>query len=367
MDERKLELKVGVFVTVLLAAGFGVVLLLGMQRQVFEERVRLHATFDDVAGLRLGAPVWLSGVGVGRVTRIAFARATGRDRVRVDLEIARRDLDRVRTDSVARIGSQGLLGDKIVEIAVGSPAAAAVPAGGDVMTEQPADFDKILAQVSDVLEKGQAVARDAATTMHAIADPRTIADVRGTIASLRRIGRAIENGPGLAHALFYDRSTEHEFRSLEHRLNQLAAHVDDGVQKLDRILATTNEDGRNVLNHVARAARSVGDLSEHVRHAQIVTNLDRASADIADMTTAVRNGQGTLGALINDPSVYEQLVTVLGGVARSRILRALVRYAIKRSDHGRDVGRALEAQPPEPPPSLLKEGPREATTPRTKQ
>ena len=43
-------------------------------------------------------------------------------------------------------------------------------------------------------------------------------------------------------------------------------------------------------------------------------------------------GQGTLGALVVDPTVYEQLVQVLGGVGRSRVLRALVRYAISRDD-----------------------------------
>ena len=50
------------------------------------------------------------------------------------------------------------------------------------------------------------------------------------------------------------------------------------------------------------------------------------------MTGYMKQGQGTLGALVVDPTVYEQLVQVLGGVGRSRVLRALVRYAISRDD-----------------------------------
>jgi hypothetical protein len=50
------------------------------------------------------------------------------------------------------------------------------------------------------------------------------------------------------------------------------------------------------------------------------------------MTGYMKSGQGTLGALVVDPTVYEQLVQVLGGVGRSRVLRALVRYAISRDD-----------------------------------
>ena len=63
------------------------VLLLGKTRHVFEQRVMLHATFPDVAGLVQGAPVRVAGVNVGTVSRITFVAAEPRPQIRVDLQV----------------------------------------------------------------------------------------------------------------------------------------------------------------------------------------------------------------------------------------------------------------------------------------
>jgi hypothetical protein len=83
---------------------------------------------------------------------------------------------------------------------------------------------------------------------------------------------------------------------------------------------------------VSRAAKSVGQTADEIQRSRMVANLSKASGDLAMMTGYMKQGRGTLGALVVDPTVYEQLVQVLGGVGRSRILRALVRYAISRDE-----------------------------------
>jgi phospholipid/cholesterol/gamma-HCH transport system substrate-binding protein len=60
--------------------------------------------------------------------------------------------------------------------------------------------------------------------------------------------------------------------------------------------------------------------------------LNRVSADVAHIVADVRAGKGTLGALLVDPSVYEDLKILLGNVGRNRALRALVRYSIEQDD-----------------------------------
>ena len=75
--ERKLEVKIGLFLVGTLMLGVIGVLLLGQSRHVFEERVTLHATFADVGGLVQGAPVHVSGVNVGTVSQIMFVQGRG--------------------------------------------------------------------------------------------------------------------------------------------------------------------------------------------------------------------------------------------------------------------------------------------------
>ena len=61
-------------------------------------------------------------------------------------------------------------------------------------------------------------------------------------------------------------------------------------------------------------------------------NLQNASDDIAFLTNEAREGRGTVGALLTDPSVYEDIKRLVGDLERNDILRALVRYSIKRDE-----------------------------------
>jgi phospholipid/cholesterol/gamma-HCH transport system substrate-binding protein len=322
---------VGAFIVLLIAGAFAVVFLLGSKRHVFEERVTLHAHFDNVQGLRAGAPVWLAGVAVGRVTAVRFPEAIADRRVRVAIEIQRAALSRVRADSVARIGTQGVLGDKLIELSVGSPEEPGLAPGAVLKTQSPVDLEAMIAEAGEAVRRVRDAADRAAAAVTQIAQPSTIRDVRRAISSLRAIARAAAEGPGLVHALFYDPNTARNFERASAGVDRLIARVDGAVAKVDRILEATDEEGRGVVNQLARAARGVGDVADELARTRTMTNLERASADVAALTARARRGEGTIGALLVDPTVYERLVTILGGVERSRILRAVVRYAIEHS------------------------------------
>jgi phospholipid/cholesterol/gamma-HCH transport system substrate-binding protein len=56
------------------------------------------------------------------------------------------------------------------------------------------------------------------------------------------------------------------------------------------------------------------------------------SDDLRVIVHNLREGKGTLGALLVDPSVYEDIKSVVGNVERNQVLRALVRYSIKADE-----------------------------------
>jgi phospholipid/cholesterol/gamma-HCH transport system substrate-binding protein len=360
-DNRRLEVKVGLFVVGALALAIVGVLLLGRSKQVFAPRAKLRATFSDVGGLVQGAPVRIAGVNVGTVSQITFVRVRPRPLIRVDLDVSQSAIDLVRADSVARISSQGLLGDKIVEVSAGSTAEPEVESGGEVRTAEAPDLDKMLRQASVVIDDARRVADRVASAVEQFAEAKTVADVRGIAAHLHSLLRATDKGVGLMHALFYDKRTAEDVSRVARELALLSSDIDRGVRHLDAVLAATDHEGKQVINNVSRAARSVGDTAETIERSQVVANLAKASGDLALLTSYMRSGRGTLGALVIDPTVYEQLVQVLGGVGRSRILRALVRYAISR-DEEKVVGRVVdeknvpEVKPPKTQPAT--------TTPR---
>ena len=61
----------------------------------------------------------------------------------------------------------------------------------------------------------------------------------------------------------------------------------------------------------------------------LMTNVNAMSDDLRAILSGVRQGKGTLGALLVDPSVYDDLKALLGNTERNAVLRALVRYSIK--------------------------------------
>ena len=120
-DSRRLSLMVGAFVVVtLVVAGF-VLLTLGSGSGLLRPRYRLVSYFENVQGLVAGAPVRLAGKDVGTVEFVTFAPLEGElPPVRVVMQVDASVQNRIRSDSVASIGTIGLLGDKYVGISMGT-------------------------------------------------------------------------------------------------------------------------------------------------------------------------------------------------------------------------------------------------------
>ena len=339
---RLLEAKVGAFVLFAVLCAAGAVFLLGEKKHVFENTVKLYAVFDDIQGLSEGAPVHLSGVTVGKVEKIGFDRKGDKTRitVRVDFAVSKSTLDLIRDDSVVTIGAQGLLGDKVVELTAGSVDAKPVLPGGKIDEGEATDINQLLTKAGVILSSVQKVADQAVLLISGIADPNTVGKLRGIIASLHALLRSVETGPGLAHALFYDQGSAKKVTDLVASFDRIATDLDTGLGHINRVLGATTPEGEQLINNLSHAARNVSAVAGDLHDTKMIAHLEKASAnldgavaDIAVLAHNTRAGQGTLGALLVDPMVYEQLLTILGGVARSTVLRTLVRYVIHQEDH----------------------------------
>jgi phospholipid/cholesterol/gamma-HCH transport system substrate-binding protein len=121
--------KVGLFVSgavAILAAG---VFTIGDLNETFTTKVKVSAVFDEVGGLQGGDNVWFSGVKVGRVTRLALRDGS---KVQVEMKIDADATHYIHQGTLAKIGSDGLIGNQIV-VLYGSPPDAAPLVAGDVL------------------------------------------------------------------------------------------------------------------------------------------------------------------------------------------------------------------------------------------
>jgi phospholipid/cholesterol/gamma-HCH transport system substrate-binding protein len=150
MYGRQYAFWVGVFaISGLLLFAVGL-FLIGDRRLLFTEQQELETTLPTVGGLRVGTQVRLAGVNAGEVIRIDFPAQPSQPfviRMRLRSDLAHL----VRTDSVASVQTDGILGDAFVQLSQGSDSAPTLGPGGRVRGVQAVEFADVVAKASDTL------------------------------------------------------------------------------------------------------------------------------------------------------------------------------------------------------------------------
>jgi phospholipid/cholesterol/gamma-HCH transport system substrate-binding protein len=382
MTERQMQLRIGALVLAAILLFMGFVLSISRRSALFEERYSLWTSFSSTEGLAAGAPVRLAGVTIGNVTRIAFGRDTRDRRITLTLSVERQVQDRIREDSVASIGTIGLVGDKVLDITVGSHDRPPLPPGAELASVDSPDYSRLLQKGDRILdnvtritasldeflaggesagkrnlnealrslrttlvevEKGQGLLHD---IIYGPEGAEFLGRVGRTVQSLERFARALENERGLLYALIHSPPED-----TIGRLNTALAGVDDLLREVREgrglLHALVYEpQGAEILKRMDRTAEELEGLARAAREgkglipsllfdpagAKVIEELQAAAAglraltaDLQVITARLREGEGTIGGLLEDPTVYEDLSALLRGANRSRLLRSLIR------------------------------------------
>jgi len=143
------KIKTGVFVLVSLVLLLVLIFFIGQQQNIFGSNFSVHANFKNIAGLKAGNYVRFAGINVGTVDNITVVNDTT---VRVDLLLQESIHRFIKTDVVANIGSDGLMGDKLVLLGPGTNGAQPVKEGGRIGSVDPADMDKMMARLNTIAD-----------------------------------------------------------------------------------------------------------------------------------------------------------------------------------------------------------------------
>lgn len=387
-DRRQLalQMRIGLFILVSLGVLIGLSYLLGAQARYFEPKYELVAEFTEVGGLTQGATVRLAGVQVGRVTRVMLPEGPGA-KVRVSLSVARRFGDRIRKDSVARIETQGLLGDKIVEISLGSAAALPLRPGETIASRDPVEMSRLAGEGVEILKNVSALSGSVRTTVEKFNESRTLEDLSAVLSSARRLTEQVEKGSGWLHVLIYEEpevlrrlnrvltSTEElmdatsrgqsavgvlmsaesgraarQLLAAMEALGKMAdrGKVDEGLvaallfdpqyKSVAQDLQVLARNFRQVSERLAQGKGIAGSLLQDEGEGpmgQAANDFRTALANLRVITDRLAAGEGTIGGLLEDPTVYENLAAFLEGAQRSVILRYLIRSTINAGKDAR--------------------------------
>jgi len=157
------QVRVGVLILVALLILSTAVFLVGDTGNVFGQRYQLVTLVRSAAGLVPGASVQLAGQTVGQVDRIDLiapeSRPAGGEAVEIRLAIDFAVQEQIRSDSRAQVRTQGLLGDKLIDITPGTAGAEILAEGDTVQSSTSVDYDALIAEgasaVGELLEVTQ--------------------------------------------------------------------------------------------------------------------------------------------------------------------------------------------------------------------
>lgn len=254
------DLRVGGFILVsllLLALG---IFYVGQVSHVFGDRYRLVTLMNSAAGLVPGAAVQVAGQNVGQVENIQWIEPEERQElgasVAVQLSVDRAVQAQIRSDSRARVRTQGLLGDRVIDIRPGSPDADVLQPGDTVPSEEPVDYEEVL--------------KDAA----------------GAVGGLSRLTQRLEEltrrmlaGEGSLGQLVVDTTLYRELTLLSGSLGRF----------------------------LRRANRGEGSLGRLLTEDRLYEEMVRVTARLDTLTAGVASGRGTLGRLVASDSLYREL------------------------------------------------------------
>ena len=154
------QMRVGFVLIVSLVLLALCVLFVGRIGDVFGERYQLVALMESASGLRPGAPVQVAGRGVGQVERVEFIapeeRGDSEAAVAVWLGVNVDVREQIRRGSRARVRTQGLLGDRLIDIEPGSPDSAVLVPGDTIGTAPALSYDELLGQAADAVPRSHA-------------------------------------------------------------------------------------------------------------------------------------------------------------------------------------------------------------------
>jgi len=262
--------KLGLFVflgTVLLVVA---IFLVGSKDSLFSDSIFIRTYFDNVEGLRTGSSVRLNGLSVGSVSNVRLMEMN-QYKVEVTMRVNKDVKQFIRLDSEAAIETEGIIGSKIVTITPGSKENATIEDGGVIMSKAPVNMSQIIAETQSIMGYVKDLMKD-------------FSEVVGKV----------NKGEGTMGKLVNDEDLYYEaVRIVKSADTSLVTMVD----KLDRMSG-----------FVIGLGTGIED---------IVGNVDSAAIDLRNLISRIESGEGALGAMIADKSVYDSIRTVVNNLTQT--------------------------------------------------
>ena len=315
------QLKVGI--TVIVAAiTLGVLTVLMSGGGFFTNKIKLKSYFDDANGLRVGAPVRLSGVDIGNVTAISVVSNQPLTPVEVTTKVVTKYDFNLRKDSVTLLSTAGVLGETYLNI--DSSHATQGPAqDGDVLrSQQVPDFSDMVRSGQSTLQNMDALLKrmdriigfvesGQGSVGKLIYDPSLYNRVNSTVADFQKLVAEISNGQGSLGKLIGDDELYNKANGTIDKVNKMIDDLNAGNGTAGKLLKDSSlyDNANKTIANVKQLTDDInagkGALGKMAKDQEFAAKLQNTMNRLSDLADRMDAGEGTVGKLLKDPSLYD--------------------------------------------------------------
>ena len=274
------KIRLGLFVISGLLLFITAIYFIGDKQKMFGQTNHLKAVFNNVNGLQLGNNVRYSGLNAGTIRAINMINDTV---IEVDMLIDKDIFNHIKKDATAIIGSDGLVGNMIINIIPGKGNKPIVEPGDEIQTVKRVQTDDLLSTL-DVTNKNAAT----------------------LTADLLIITKEIIDGKGTMGLLLKDSIMSEDLKQTMNYLKLTTKGSSESVKKLSNLISSL-ENKNNVVGVLKDTA-----VANNIK--KIVSNLDKSSHQIDKVVTNlnttilnIKDGKGALNYLSNDPKLVRKI------------------------------------------------------------
>jgi phospholipid/cholesterol/gamma-HCH transport system substrate-binding protein len=253
MDNYSPQFKVrlGLFVVGGLALFVLAIFIIGKQKNLFNPVFKLTTTFYNVSGLQVGNNIRFSGINVGTVDNISIITDST---VRVDMLIRQEIKQFVKSDCVVAIGSEGLIGDRLLIITQGSADAPLAGKNQQLVSVEPVETDAIMASLQVTAGHVEVITKELAMVM-----------------------LKVNTGSGTLGRLIHD-------SIIAQNIDNTVANFKSSSKQLDKMMLSTKDDISGIMTSFQVTAG----------------NAEVSTQQLEDIMVKLNTGTGTMSRLIND-------------------------------------------------------------------
>jgi phospholipid/cholesterol/gamma-HCH transport system substrate-binding protein len=316
-QELKQNIKLGAFVITGIVLFFIALFYIGSESAFFNRTFTISAVFRNIEGLKEGDKVWLSGVQIGTVKNVQIV-AEGK--VVVSLSLRDKQNEFIRKDATASVGSDGLVGNKIVVIRPGN-SGSVIHDNDTINTFSPADTQELIN-----------IAKDVGSNTRSLTDDLLLITGRINKGDVI-VGELLHDGPlsqDLRLAIASLRAAGENTNHATQELNQMIAKINSGDGLATRLLndSTYAETFETALNNVAEAGKNSRAMTEDLR--EVISKLNNKNNAIGVLLTDTTFANKLRETLENAESASVKLDENMEAMQHNFLLRGYFRKQEKK-------------------------------------